>query len=78
MSINEMILIFTVIVFCIYWAFVNIKSWLNFYFDESDMFKYFHYEDYIKNNYTLRVINFVMKLFLIIGTITITYLIYKS
>ena len=78
MSINEMILIFTVIVFCIYWAFVNIKSWLKFYFDESDMFKYFHYEDYIKNNYTLRVINFVMKLFLIIGTITITYLIYKS
>ena len=78
MSINEMILIFTVIVFCIYWAFINVKSWLNFYFDESDMFKYFHYDDYIKNNYTLRVINFVMKLFLIIGTITITYLIYKS
>jgi hypothetical protein len=78
MSINEMILIFTVIVFCIYWAYINLKSWLNFYFDESDMFKYFHYDDYTKNNYTLRIINFLMKLFLISGVIVVTYLIYKS
>jgi hypothetical protein len=78
MSINEMILILTVLVFIIYWAFVNIRSLLSFYFDKTDMFKYFHYEDYIKNNYTLRVINFLMKLFLIIGVIVVTYLIYKS
>ena len=75
MSINEMILIFTVIVFCIYWAYINLKSWLNFYFDENDRFDYLDYDDYIKDNYNLRVINFLMKLIIVISVILITYFI---
>ena len=75
MSGSEIILIFVVFIFFIYWAFTNIKSWLNFYFDENDRFDYLDYDDYIKDNYNLRVINFLMKLIIVISVILITYFI---
>ena len=72
---SEIILILVAFVFFMYWAFINLKSWLNFYFDENDRFDYFDYDDYIKNNYNLRVIIFLMKLVIVFLVISITYFI---
>lgn len=76
MSTPEIIFILTFAVFLLYWGLINFKSWLNFYFDEFDRYNFLDYDDYIKDDYNLRVTNFVMKIFILVVFIFIIYTIF--